>query len=117
MLAPATPVVVVGSNEFGLVVRPMAENDPVGPEIDTGVVLPTPAEKIEERTEQTAEALERAREELRAYFVTLLVLPFISGAAFAGIGYWAGGDVWAVVGLFFGLVLGAIGLLKLFLAS
>jgi hypothetical protein len=41
----------------------------------------------------------------------------LCGAVFGGLGYWAGGDVGAAIGLTAGLGLGVVCLLKLWLAS
>ena len=117
MFDPGTPVIVVGSNEFGFVVRPIGDGQQLGALAESGTELTSPAEKVEDRADQSFEVIEQAHEETREYFYRLLLLVFVGAAIFAGIGYWSGGEAGAVVGLFSGLGLGAICLLKLFLAS
>jgi hypothetical protein len=114
---PNSPVVVVGSNEFGLLVRPQLDGSAEEAIADSGHVLTTPVEKVEERCEAAEAAREEALRELRAYFVVLILLPLLCGALLAGIGYWASGETAAVVGMIVGTVLGTAYLVKLILGA
>jgi hypothetical protein len=113
-LDPNTPVVVTGSNEFGFLVRAAEVEESV---VDSDYVCSTPVEKVEERAGQLDDDLERARAEFRATIFSLLILPFLGGFVFAGVGYWTAGDLGAVIGLFLGVLVGSLALLKLWLAS
>lgn len=113
-LDPGTPIVVVGSNEFGLVVRPVHHGEP---ELGPGLELSTPVERIEERADDVSESLDEIHDELRNYFLVLLALPVLGGMAFGGIGYWAGDLTGAVVGGLLGIGFGTGCLLKMWLAS
>src|SRR4051812_28848423 len=77
-IEPGTPVVVVGANDFGVIVRPaVGEIIPVpSGDHDDDVIL-TPPEKLDERADHALDAVEEAHEELRTYLVVLLVLPVL----------------------------------------
>jgi hypothetical protein len=115
-LDPGTAVTVVGSNEFGLLVRQCGDDGPPNPGGTTDEVL-TPTEKVDERADEVLEFADHVRDEVRNTFLVFLALPILCGAAFAAAGYWAADMTGLIVGLILGLVVGSAFLLKLFLAN
>ena len=115
-LDPGTPVTVVGSNEFGLLVRQASEVGPPNPGETTDELL-TPIEKVDEREDRVEDHVEQVRKELQAYFLVMLVLPILFGAVCSAVGFWTADFTGAVVGAIVGLVTGSAFLLKLFLAN
>jgi hypothetical protein len=115
-LDPGTPVIVVGSTEFGLLVRQAGDEAPPNPGETTDELL-TPTEKVDEREDRVEDHVEQVRKDVQAYFLVMLALPVLFGGVCAALGYWAADMTGLTVGLILGLVTGAAVLLKLFLAN